>query len=157
MSEIVYKIADLCLKVVRPTHGAFRVGSKAAMQRLLPIVGVGLPATQLISSQRSFMTCSRRPRVDVRRAFVNSRYAVEADAWKGATLGALPACIEGIKTKTVHGTWSTPTPVVRTRSVDARLVPGVKAVSDTSVTLPYAEVSKYRSIRRAKRTWCQPT
>ena len=27
-------------------------------QRLLPIVGVGLPATQLISNQRSFMTGS---------------------------------------------------------------------------------------------------
>lgn len=27
MSEIVYKIADLCLKVVQPIHGAFRVAS----------------------------------------------------------------------------------------------------------------------------------
>ena len=31
---MVNKIADLCRKVVLPIHGAFRVGSMAAMQRL---------------------------------------------------------------------------------------------------------------------------
>ena len=38
----------------------------SVLHRLLPIVGVGLPATQLISSQRSFMTGSRRPISDIR-------------------------------------------------------------------------------------------
>ena len=33
MSEIVYKIADFFLKVVRPIHGVFWVASMAAMQR----------------------------------------------------------------------------------------------------------------------------
>ena len=79
MSEIACKIADLCLEVVRPIDGAFRVASMAAMQRLLPLTTGSFRAVQFQKvGYRSFMAAG----IVVKAAPQFSKPAIRALAYK---------------------------------------------------------------------------